>query len=73
MGSTHQCDETGASCRKKLPAQCIAKPGTGIRPFLPGFVDRDAERGGDLLVTQAPEMTQFHDLGDRRVFCRQAQ
>ena len=44
----------------------------GIRP-LPGFVDRDAERARDLLVAQAPEMTQFHNLGDRRVFRRQAE
>jgi hypothetical protein len=56
---------------KKLLAQRIAEPGSSVGPLLPGFVNRDAERGGDLVVTQAAEMTQFNNLGDHRVFRRQ--
>jgi len=49
--------------KKKNSAESISEPGTGVRPFLAGLVNRNAQNGGSLLVAQTAKVPKLDDPG----------
>jgi hypothetical protein len=56
---------------RRSGAEGIAEPGLGIGPLLPGLINRHAQGGGYLLMTEAGEVSEFDHPGGGRVLAGQ--